>query len=141
MVADRTTDVVIIGGGPAGAAVALQLLDRGISPIIVERESSQVSHRGIDDRGVRRPGAWPGLRGADDRGGAPVKHGVVVFGTRGNADWWVPVIARREGLHDRVTWQVRRSIFDRMMLDAALGRAPSSIAGRATDPIVERTGL
>jgi flavin-dependent dehydrogenase len=34
-----TSDVVIVGGGPAGAAVALALARRGLSPIVLESES------------------------------------------------------------------------------------------------------
>src|SRR5262245_25803101 len=39
VVADLTTDVLVIGGGPAGSAVSMRMLDRGIRPLIVERES------------------------------------------------------------------------------------------------------
>ncbi len=42
-----------------------------------------------------------------------------------------------EGLHDQVTWQVRRSVFDQMLLDAARDRGVELVDGRATDPIVE----
>ena len=35
-----TADVVIVGGGPAGAAIALALARRGISPIVLEAHSA-----------------------------------------------------------------------------------------------------
>ena len=35
-----TSDVVIVGGGPAGAAVALALARRGLSPVVLESQSS-----------------------------------------------------------------------------------------------------
>ena len=41
----------------------------------------------------------------------PVKHGVVVSGTRGNPDWWLPMTKRNPDLTAdfNPTWQVRRS--------------------------------
>lgn len=134
-----STDVVIIGGGPAGSAVALHLLSRGIAPIIVEREQYPRFHIGESMTG--ECGALVRGLGFEDKmnaAGHPVKHGVTVFGVRGNPDWWVPVMRRdNEGLHDQVTWQVRRSVFDKMMLDAALEGGAELIDGRASDPIVE----
>lgn len=139
----RKSEVLVIGGGPAGSAVALQLLQRGITPIIVEREKFPRFHIGESMTGecggiVRSLGFEEKMR-AD---GHPVKHGVVVFGTRGNPDWWVPVMRRdQEGLHDQVTWNVRRSVFDQMLLEAALSGGAELLEGRATDPIVDERGV
>lgn len=134
-----STDVVIVGGGPAGSAIALHLLNRGVTPVIVEREQYPRFHIGESMTG--EAGALVRALGFEDQmnaAGHPIKHGVTVFGTRGNPDWWVPVMRRdSEGLHDQITWQVRRSTFDKMLLDAALERGAELIDGRASEPIVE----
>ena len=72
----------------------------------------------------------------------PVKQGVVVFGTRGNSDWWLPVMRRDdEGtLHDQFTWQVRRSEFDQMLLDEAVDRGAELLDGRAASPLMSDDG-
>ena len=122
--------------------MALQLLDRGVVPVIVERELFPRFHIGESMTGecgalVRGLGFEERMKAA----GHPIKHGVTVFGTRGNPDWWVPVMRRDdEGLHDQVTWQVRRSVFDQMVLDEALARGAELVEGRATDPMVDDEG-
>jgi len=134
------TDVVVIGGGPAGTGVSLRLLKQGLTPVIVEREQFPRFHIGESMTGecgnlVR------GLGFTDDmiREGHPVKHGVVVSGTRGNPDWWLPMMRRNPDLSAdfNPTWQVRRATFDKMLLDTAQERGAELVSGKATVPFVE----
>ena len=69
----------------------------------------------------------------------PVKHGVVVSGTKGNPDWWLPMSKRNPDLTADLnpTWQVRRSKFDKVLLDTALARGAELISGKATVPLVD----
>ncbi len=139
----RATEVAIVGAGPAGCTVALGLLERGVTPIIIEREEFPRFHIGESTTGecgaiIRRLGLEDEMNAA----GHPIKHGVNVFGTQGKRDWWVPVMRRDEhGLHDQATWQVRRSEFDRMLLDAALRAGADMVKGRASEPIIDDTGV
>jgi flavin-dependent dehydrogenase len=140
---DLTTDVLIIGGGPAGATAALRLLQRGVTPLILEREQFPRYH--IGEAMTGEAGAIVRELGFGDQMGADghiVKHGVRVFGSRGNGDWWVPVMQRTEDkeLHEVTTYQVRRSTFDKMMLDEAVHRGAGLLCGRATDPIMSDDG-
>src|SRR5262249_29384074 len=111
-------DVLIVGGGPAGSAAAMCLGRHGIKPVIGEREPFPRYHIGESMTG-EAGGVLRGL-GLGERlssAGHPVKHGVKVYGPR--SEWFVPVMQRADdgALSDQVTWQVRRSVFDAMMLE------------------------
>jgi flavin-dependent dehydrogenase len=133
------SEVIIIGGGPAGAASAMFLLERGIKPTIVEMESFPRYHIGESMTGA----AGQVLRelGFEEemyRRKYPVKQGVSVYGPKGSSSWFVPVMGRdtNGNLFEWETWQVRRSEFDKMMLEAAVARGATLLPGRAVKPIV-----
>jgi flavin-dependent dehydrogenase len=133
----KKVDVVVIGGGPAGAAVSMHLLSRGIQPLIVERSTFPRYHIGESMTG--ECGGLVRDLGFEDQMLAdrhPHKHGVNVFGSRGNADWWIPMTQRTPDgvLHDQYTWSVRRSVFDKMLLDGAIERGADLLHGRAVAP-------
>lgn len=137
-------DVLIVGGGPAGATTAMRLIERGVKPLIVERERFPRYHIGEALTGeggaiVRELGIHEKLTDKDHR----IKHGVNVFGSRGNPDWWVPVMQRTEDkeLHEVFTYHVRRDVFDKLLLDEALSRGAELLDGRATEPIVDDDGV
>jgi len=78
------TDVLIIGGGPGGAATAMFLLREGIKPVILEQEEFPRFHIGESMTGeasqvVRRLGLEEEMTKRE----YPVKYGVNVFGTTG----------------------------------------------------------
>lgn len=133
-------DVVIIGGGPAGAVTALQLLKSGIKPAIVERERFPRYHIGESLTG--EVGARLRELGLEDKIKAsnyPIKHGVTVYGPNGKSTFWVPVMRRDENgqLQKATTWQVRRDEFDQMLLDEAVSRGAVLWKGRAEVPILD----
>ena len=132
------SDVVIVGGGPGGAACAMHLAKHGIRPVIVERETFPRYHVGESMTGECAPLVRElGFEEEMGRAGHPVKFGVKVFGPNGKNSWWVPVMGRDKDwkLFEASTWQVRRSVFDKMMLREALSRGAELVRGRATRPL------
>ena len=143
MSSKKRVQVVVIGGGPAGASVSLRLRERGIQPLIVERLKFPRYHIGESMTGecgglVRELGFEDQMLAARH----PHKHGVNVFGSRGNPDWWIPMTMRTPDLvlHDQHTWSVRRSVFDTMLFDAATARGADVIHGRAVSPRFNEDG-
>lgn len=136
-------DVVIVGGGPSGSAAAMFLIREGIQPLILEREQFPRYHIGESMTG--EAGGVLRQLGFEERmlkDGHPIKHGVKVFGTSGRNDWFLPVMQRdcNYELKDQFTWQVRRSDFDRMLLDEAVARGTSLIHGKAVKPLLNDDG-
>ena len=135
------TDVLIIGGGPGGSAMAMFLAREGIKPVVLEQEEFPRFHIGESMTGeaaqvVRRLGLEQKMVGH------PVKHGVKVFGSTGVNSWYVPVSSRDKNwnLSFSTTWQVRRSDFDAMMLKEAETRGATVMRGTAIKPLLAEDG-
>src|SRR5919197_4363805 len=137
------TDVLIVGGGPGGTAAAMFLAREGIKPTIIEAETFPRYHIGESMTGaggqvLRDLGLGPEMYKRKH----PTKQGVKVYGQNANSVWFVPVMGRDEEwkLFDFETWQVRRSDFDKMMLDEAVARGATVIPGRALEPLRNGNG-
>ncbi len=136
-------DVIIVGGGPTGAANAMFLAREGIKATIVEQERFPRFHIGESLTGA-------GGKVLRDLGLAskmyerkyPTKQGVRVFGHSAEGTWFVPVTGRDENwkLFEWDTWQVRRSDFDQMLLDEAIARGATLLPGSALKPLLRDDG-
>ncbi|MBK7715828.1 MAG: tryptophan 7-halogenase [Gemmatimonadetes bacterium] len=137
------TDVAIIGGGPGGTTAAMYLLREGLRPLIIERDQFPRYHIGESMTGecggiLRDLGLEEKMRAARH----PAKQGVKVFGPTGKNGWFVPVMARTapDTLTPAFTWQVRRSEFDKMMLDEAMARGAEFLRAEAVEVLQDDEG-
>ena len=119
MVGTSQPDVVVIGGGPAGASVAGLVASAGRSVRVLERDRFPRYHIGeslIPETfwGLERLGLLPKLRGSR----FVEKHSVQFVSEHGRLS--EPFYFADYKPHESAqTWQVSRDEFDRMMLDNA----------------------
>ena len=133
--------VIILGGGPGGAATAMYLLRQGIIPVIVERDDHPRYHVGESLTGASRLALKElGLQPAIKAQQYPVKHGAVFYGPDGKNEFWVGLVRRNEKGEQvpNYTWNVMRSSFDKILFNAAIERGAIWIKATATAPIVEK---
>ncbi len=133
-------DVAVIGGGPGGLSAALFLKKAGVSPVIIEKQTFPRYHIGESFTGeVRKVLTRLDLAPSMLKAEYPVKYGVKVFGPGGKNSFWVGVAERDEKSVQKPswTWQVRRSKFDKMLLDTAIERGVEYLPCEAKEPIIE----
>ena len=115
----HTHDVVVIGGGPAGATAATVLAQHGRRVALVEREAFPRYHIGES----LMPYTWftferIGVLDWFERAACPKKYSVQFVSTSGQVSQ--PFYFFETIKHPcATTWQVLRSDFDRMLLDNA----------------------
>ena len=110
-----TADVVIVGGGPAGASIALALARRGISPVVLEAHSAPqlkvgeclpptinplLDHFGLTER-LRRRGNLPSYGNRFVWGSHSVEERDFIFGQTGSG------------------WRLDRAIFEDELMHTA----------------------
>jgi len=115
------TDVLIVGGGPGGAAAAMFLIREGIKPVILEQEEFPRFHIGESLTGeaaqvVRRLC----LNDEMIKKRHPIKHGVKVFGANAVNSWVYPGLVPRQGVESLTLDHVAGSS-QRVRLDDAQG--------------------
>jgi FADH2-dependent halogenase len=83
-----------------------------------------------------------GLEGAMAARKFLVKRGAKLYGPGGKYPWFAPVMMRDSewNLKEQFTWQVRRSDFDHMLLEEAVGRGATLLRGQATRPLLGADG-
>src|SRR5215471_10580494 len=142
----KQQDVLIIGGGPAGTCTAMFLKKfYGIQSLIVEKEQFPRYHIGESFTGE----TGGQLRKLDmeevlNREEYPVKFGTKVYGTGGKNSFYVQVRDRLgPGGCQRpaTTWQARRSVFDKLLLETAVSRGTEVIHGEALDVLRDNHGV
>jgi flavin-dependent dehydrogenase len=141
---EMKTQVVIVGGGPSGTGLAISLKKLGIKSVIVEKDGFPRLHVGESMTG--ECGASVRALGFEEEMAKhrfPVKMGTMVYGTEGRNSFYVPVMGRdkENKLFPQTAWQVRRSKFDKMMLDACVDQDITVVNGMATDVLRNENGV
>jgi flavin-dependent dehydrogenase len=114
----------------------------GIDCVIIEKDKFPRFHIGESTTGECGNSIRAlGLEEEMNRRKFPIKTEAAIFGTKGHR-WSLPVASRDENwnLYMQPTWQVRRSEFDKMLLDTAIARGADFIQGQVTQPIVDDDG-
>ena len=117
-------DAAIIGGGPAGATAGRLLAQWGHSVTILTAPPSR--HRGLAEclpPSTRKLFQFLEVQDAVDRAG--------FFRTTGNTVWWGKNRRRTEPYPDDTGYQVRRSDFDRLLLELAGAAGAQVQVGKA----------
>lgn len=129
-------DAIIIGGGPAGSIAAIELCDRGKSVLLVDRENfprfrigesflpktvELLSELGLEDR-LRAQPHW-------------IKRGIEIGFGDGRTDLTPIAFSQVIAGSQFEAFNMRRSVFDQMLLDAARDRGAQIRMGISVDHI------
>ena len=125
---DLSTDVIVVGGGPAGSATATMLSRKGWKVIVLEREKFPRDHVGESLLPASIPileelGALPDV----EKAGFLPKYGATMVWGSGDAPWsWYFKETSQRYPH---SYQVWRPEFDKILLDNAQSQGVTVFEG------------
>ena len=132
---DLSTDIVVIGGGPAGSAAATMLARKGWQVTVLEREQFPRDHVGESLLPASIPvleelGALPAVESA----GFLPKHGATMVWGSGDAPWsWYFKETSQRYPH---SYQVWRPQFDQILLDNAKAQGVTVLEGHQVTEVI-----
>jgi menaquinone-9 beta-reductase len=147
MTLDENYDLIIVGGGPAGAAAALYAGRRGLSVLLLDKETfprDKVCGDALSGKSVTILQELGLLEKVARLQGAPVHE--VVFGSPSHVDARIDL--RRYDHTDILTgktmpmegYVIRREIFDHFMFEEARGSAQRVIEGFTVQEVLRQDG-
>ena len=137
----KTCDVIIIGAGPAGAASATVLAEKGHRVLILEREKFPRYHIGesllpFTFQPLERLGMIDKMR----RSAFVKKYSVQFVSQNGKASQPFYFFNRYDRETVAQTWQVLRSEFDAMLIDNARQRGAEILEGITVKELLKKDG-
>jgi flavin-dependent dehydrogenase len=132
---DLSTDVIVIGGGPAGSAAATMLARKGWQVTVLEREQFPREHVGES----LLPASIPileelGALSAVENAGFLKKYGATMVWGSGDAPWsWYFKETSQRYPH---SYQVWRPQFDQILLDNAKAQGVTVLEGHRVTEVI-----
>lgn len=122
MIANRSYDCLVIGGGPGGSAAAAIVAEQGHSVLLVERDKVPRFHVG---ESLMPETYWLferlGIVSELDRVGFTRKNGVQ-FVSSGDRESKPFIFAEHDDRPSNESWHVKRADFDKLLYDTAFNR-------------------
>lgn len=127
MVANRSYDCIVIGGGPGGSTAASIVAEQGHSVLLIERDQVPREHVG---ESLMPEAYWIferlGIVHEMDRVGFTRKHGVQFVNSEGKES--KPFIfAEHDERPSKESWHVKRSVFDQLLYETAYNRGATCV--------------
>ncbi len=127
MIANRSYDCIVIGGGPGGSTAAALVAEQGHSVLLIERDKFPREHVG---ESLMPEAYWVferlGIVHEMDRVGFTRKHGVQFVNSAGKESRPF-IFAEHEDRPSKESWHVKRALFDNLLYETAYNRGATCV--------------
>ena len=127
MIANRSYDCVVIGGGPGGCTTAALVAEQGLSTLLIERDKMPRFHVG---ESLMPESYWVlerlGIAHEMDRIGFTKKNGVQ-FVSSSDKETMPFIFREHDDRESSDSWHVKRKEFDQLLWETAFNRGATTV--------------